>query len=214
MKIITISREFGSGGRELGKRLADALGIAYYDRELITMAAQQANLDEAYVERTLENGVLKQYPLTVSRTLASHPLHSAGSAPHILAQQHNIIRELAAKGDCVIVGRGSDAVLAEYHPLKIFVYADMDSRIARCKSRADASETLSERELERKIKQIDKARAANHALAASYAWGDKRGYHLCLNTTDLDIASVVPHLAAFAQSWFERRDSRNGNSII
>lgn len=214
MKIITVSREFGSGGRELGKGLADALGIAYYDREIITMLAEQSKLNEAYVERTLENGVLKQYPLTLSRTLAPRPLHPANNAPHILAQQHKIIQELAAKSDCVIVGRGSDAVLAEYRPLKIFVYADMEARIARCKSYAAADEALSARELERKIRQIDKARAANHALTAPYAWGSKHGYHLCINTTDIDIASVIPHLAAFAQDWFERRDKHDGNPII
>lgn len=214
MRIITVSREFGSGGRELGKRLADALGIAYYDREIITMLAAQSHLDETYIEKILENGVARQYPLTLSRTLTQHAPRTAGNAPHILAQQHKLIQSLAAKGDCVVVGRGSDAVLKDFGPLKLFVYADMETRIARCRQRADAGETLSERELERKIRQVDKARAADHALAAPYPWGDKRGYHLCINTTDIDIPAIVPHLAAFAQGWFERRNTKHGNPVI
>lgn len=214
MRIVTVSREFGSGGRELGKRLADALGIAYYDKEIITMLARQSRLDEAYIERILENGVARQYPLTFSRTLARHAPRSAGNAPQILAQQHRLIETLAAKGDCVIVGRGADAVLEAFQPLRLFIYADMEARIARCRQRADAGEALSARGLERKIRQIDKARAADHALAASYPWGDRRGYHLCINTTDIDIPVIVPHLAAFAQSWFERRNADHGNPVI
>lgn len=204
MRIITVSREFGSGGRELGKRLADTLGLPYYDREIITAIAQKSSMDEDYIERTIEKGALKQYPMTFSHTFAHMPA-ILGNGPSLLAQQHKVIKELAAKGDCVIVGRGADAILQEYKPLKLFIYADMAAKMERCRRRADAGENLSDRELSRKIRQIDKARAENHDIVATYKWGDKRGYHLCINTTDILIKTAVPLIAAYAGYWFEKK---------
>lgn len=203
MRIITVSREFGSGGREFGKRLADALGIAYYDREIIAAIAEKSSLDEAYIERTIESGVLKQYPVTFSRTFAYIPTITS-NAPSLLAQQHKVIKELATKDDCVIVGRGADAVLKDYQPLKLFIYADMTAKIERCRNRAEDDEKLTDRELERKIKQIDKARAGNHDIISSYSWGDKHGYHLCINTTGIEIKTIIPQISAYADYWFER----------
>lgn len=202
MRIVTVSREFGSGGRELGKRLADALGIAYYDREILTAIAEKSSLDESYIERTIESGILKQYPVTFSRTFAYMPA-ILGNAPGLLAQQHKVIKEFAAKGDCVIVGRGADAILQEYEPLKLFIYSDMPSKLRRCRERSAAEEKMSDRELERKIRQIDKARADSHDIISSYAWGDKHGYQLCINTANVEIKSIVPHIAAYAGQWFE-----------
>lgn len=203
MKIITISREFGSGGREIGKRLADTLNICYYDREIITAIAEKSSLEENYVERTLDSGVLKHYPVTFYRTIAHIPTIT-NNAPSLLAQQHKVIKELAAKGDCVIVGRGADIVLEEYQPFKLFVYADMAAKIERCRKSAVLDEKLTDREFERKIKQIDKARASNHNFISSLDWGDKSGYDLCINTTEIEIKSIILTIAAYAQNWFER----------
>lgn len=203
MRIITISREFGSGGREIGKRLADALNIAYYDREIITAIAKKSSLEEDYIERILESSVLKQYPVTFSRTI-THISTITNNAPNLLAQQHKVIKELAAKGDCVIVGRGADIVLEEYQPLKLFVYADMTAKVDRCRERAISDEKLTDREFERKIKQVDKARASNHNFISSLAWGDKQGYHLCINTTEIEIKSIISPISAYSECWFER----------
>ncbi len=204
MKIITISREFGSGGREIGKRLADALGIAYLDREIVTAIAEKSSLDEDYVERNIERGFLKMYPVTFSNTLTHMPLILNGT-PNLLAEQHKVIREMAGRGDCVIVGRGADNILRDYTPFKIFVYADMAAKIDRCRKRAPEAETLSDREYEKYIKQIDKARAENHNIFSSNKWGDRIGYNLCVNTTDIEIKSFIPHLAAYTEEWFKRR---------
>ncbi len=202
MKVITISREFGSGGRELGKRLADELGFAYIDREIVTEIAKRAQLDEHYVDSVLEKGAWN-IPITYSSTMAhvstiNHPAQS------IIHQQQNIITELALKGDCVIVGRNADIILEGKHPLKLFVHADINSKVKRCMARADQSEVLSERQLKRKIKQVDKGRYNRHAILSHIPWGDKRGYHLCVNTTDMEIKSLVPSVAEFAKAWFER----------
>ena len=206
MRIVTVSREFGSGGREVGKRLADALGIEYYDREIISAIAKEAEMDAGYVEHVLDNSLHYSYPLTFSHTLSLNYFINS-SAPQLLGIQHKIIRGLAEKGDCVIVGRGADAILEMYKPFRIFVYADMDAKIARCRSRASADEHLTDRELERKIRQIDKNRADNHDLISSVRWGDRAGYDLCVNTTNIVIKDAVPAIAAYAEKYFEDKEA-------
>lgn len=203
MRIVTVSREFGSGGREVGKRLADELGFTYYDREIITAIAEEAEMDAGYVEHVLENSLHYSYPLTFSHTLSMNYFIN-NSAPQLLGIQHKIIRSLAEKGDCVIVGRAADAILEAYSPFRIFVYADMEAKLARCRARASSDEQLSDRELERKIRQIDKNRADNHDLISSAHWGDREGYDLCINTTNIEIKNVVPMVARYANSFFDR----------
>ena len=142
MRIITVSREFGSGGREVGKRLADELGFAYYDREIVTEIANKHELDEAYVEKTLNSGFFRSIPIHFGRTFSYSPTMMANSVS-LFVEQHKIIK----KGDCIIVGRAADIVLKEYNPFNLFVYADMDSKIKRCQERAKAGENISAREM-------------------------------------------------------------------
>ena len=202
MGVITISREFGSGGREVGKRLADALGYAYYDREIVTAIAQKHQMDEGYVARALEGGLFQSMPLHFGRTFSYTTM-----LPHtteLFVEQHKVLKELAAKGNCVIVGRASGVVLEQYDPFKLFVYADMPSKVSRCRQRAENGETLNDREMERKIKRIDAERARYHGLFSDIPWGDKAGYHLCVNTTGAEIKAMVPALAAYISGYIER----------
>lgn len=201
MKIITVSREFGSGGREVGKRLADTLGFAYYDREIITAIAEKSSFDEEYVERAVEGGMRFNYPMTISHTFSYIPSVSTVT-PNLISHQHEVIQGLAAKGNCVIVGRGADVILEDKNPFKLFVYADMESKLARCRSRARAGENMTDKALERSIKKIDKDRASSHGVLARYPWGDRRGYNLCLNTTGIEISTAIPHIAAYITEWF------------
>lgn len=204
MRIITISREFGSGGREIGKRLADALGFDYYDREIITEVAAKSNLDVSYVEKMLENGIPKSFPITFARTF-SFPDVTQQNYSKLLVSQQQFISDIAKKGDdFVIVGRAADVILEKYRPLNLFVYADMDSKVERCKARAPKGENLTDRELRRQIKQVDLSRAVNRQLLADGGWGEKESYHLCVNTTGVQIKKLIPSLAAFAQSWFQK----------
>ena len=205
MRIITISREFGSGGREVGKRLADELGFAYYDREIITEIAKESNLDENYVESVLDRGLPKGFTVTFGRTFSIPDPRIEDFTKLRLAQQ-NFIRNLAKKGeDFVIVGRAADVILADYNPLNIFVYADMDSKIDRCIERIGEDEEYTEREMARMIKKVDSSRAVYHRLLSDREWGDKISYDLMVNTTYLDIKSLVPSIAQFALSWFENK---------
>ena len=114
MRIITISREFGSGGRELGKRLADLMKIDYYDSEIITVVAQNSGMDTEYVEKKLANHGWQSFPITYRGTLGSAS-YVQSSSISLLLQQKKVIEEIAAMGkDCIIVGRNADVILASH----------------------------------------------------------------------------------------------------
>ena len=112
MRIITISREFGSGGRELGKRLADALHIPCYDHEIIEMVAQRAGLDAAFVAHVSERDIRMFYPATIAHRLLS-PQPAMQQPVSVAAAEQALLKTLASEGDCVIVGRCADVVLCE-----------------------------------------------------------------------------------------------------
>ncbi|MBR5497854.1 MAG: cytidylate kinase-like family protein [Clostridia bacterium] len=202
MNIITISREFGSGGRELGKRIADILGYSYYDREIITAIAQQHNFDEKYVENLLENRFPINIPLTFGNTF-TYTDPTGQQAIDLLSTQSRLLREFAAKENCVIVGRSANILLEDCNPLNIFVYADLESKIKRCRRRAPEDERLTDNDMKRKFKQIDAGRAKHQRFLSDCKWGSKEGYHLCVNTSGLEIKSIAPVVAAFAENYFK-----------
>ncbi len=198
--IITVSREFGSGGRELGKRLADELGYAYYDREIVTTLAERTGMNENYVEQQLEKGDMMQYPIHFAQSFTQLAAVSE-TTMQLKAQQTALIKEIAKKGSCVIVGRAADTILEEYKPFKLFVYADHDSKLKRCRSRAAEAENLSDREIVRQMKRIDRSRAEYHDIISSSTWGQKESYHLCINTTGIEIKNVIPAIAGYYRLW-------------
>lgn len=204
MKIITISREFGSGGRELGKRLADYLGWDYYDSEIITMVAKNSGMDPDYVARVLGNHGWKEQNLTFRGTLNS-AAYRQSSQVELLLQQKKVLEEIGAMGkDCVIVGRNADVILADRKPFSLFVCAGENAKVLRCRERAEAGEDLSEKTLLRKMKQIDKVRSQTREVLSGGDWGKPRDYQLTVNTTGWNIKELVPAVAAFAESWFGR----------
>lgn len=203
MRIITISREFGSGGRELGKRLADYLGIPCYDHEIIEMVAEKHGFDKNYVSHISEKDIRVFYPSTIGHRFVA-PNHTSQNSVKVTLAQHEIVKQLAMKEDCVIVGRCADIVCRDMKPLNIFVYADKLSKLARCESRADENEHFSEKEMLRKMKKIDKERAAYRALFTEADWGRKESYHLCVNTSGREIKTLVPAIGEYAKLWFEQ----------
>ena len=204
MRIITISREFGSGGRELGKRLADLTGYDYYDSEIISAVAKKSGLDEKYVENSLSNHGWKNQTITFRGTLGSS-VYLQSSKINLLLEQKRVIEGIAALGkDCIIVGRNADMILKEYHPFNIFVCADTSAKVNRCIERAPEGERLTEKELIRKMKEIDKVRSQTRELMAGSAWGQRDAYHITINTTDWEIKELVPVVAEFASNWFGR----------
>ena len=205
MKIITISREFGSGGRELGKRLADLTGYDYYDSEIIAAVAKNSGMDANYVENTLSNHGWQNQTITFRGTLGS-AAYIQSSKINLLLEQKKVIEQIAALGkDCIIVGRNADVILREYRPFNVFVCADIESKVKRCVERAPEGENLSEKELLRQMRQIDKTRAQTRELIGGPAWGQRDAYHLTVNTTDWEIKELVPAVADFAARWFGRK---------
>ena len=154
--IITVSREFGSGGRELGKRLADELGVAYFDKEILEAIAEQTNTSEWYAQEVLERGMLPGYTLHFGHSF-SYYSPVAQQAVNLMVAERKVIKELAEKQDCVIVGRGANKILEKEEPFNIFIYADMESKMARCRERAPEDAHLTDRELTKKIRQVDAA---------------------------------------------------------
>lgn len=195
-KIITIGREFGSGGREIGKRLADILGYAYYDKEIIAEISKRTQLAESYVHQIVEQGKGVFFPITVSRTL-----HTAGSDymlkqyTAIYTEQANVLHEMAEQSNCIIVGRCGDFILRDLKPFRLFVYADMQSKIARCREKADESEHLNDRQLEKMIRNVDKNRAKYYHYYTGNKWGARSNYDLCVNTSSTSIKELTEALA-------------------
>ena len=195
-KIITIGREFGSGGRELGRRLAEELGIQYYDKEILTEIAKNTSLSENYIQTVVEGKPHKLFPITIGQSFAYSTDYHVRQMQEIFHAQTEIIRSLADKGDCVIIGRCADYILREQKPVRIFVYADIDSRVQRCMSRRTEDEAdMSEQEMKKKILAIDKDRARYYSDFTGQKWGDKKFYDLCINTTEVEIKKAVPYMA-------------------
>lgn len=194
-RIITIGREFGSGGRELGRRLAEELGIEYYDREILAQIAKRTSLAEEYIQNVVERQPHSLLPITIGRSFAYVEDYAFKQAQAVYQAQSKIIRELAEKSDCVIIGRCADYILRDQKPLRIFVYADLESRIARCMDRRREGENLTEKEMKKQIQAIDKNRARYYEFYTGTKWGDKLNYDLCINTTGTVIKEIVPAVA-------------------
>lgn len=200
-RIITVGRQFGSGGRELGKRLADELGVPYYDREIVQQIAERTELAEEYVSRIVEQRPEYHFPITVGRTLhggvSDYLMQQYAS---VYAEQANVIRELAEKSDCVIVGRCADYILRDRKPFRIFVYADMDFRVARCREKGQGDEDRDDRRLAREIRRVDRNRSRYYRSYTGQAWGDPANYDICLNTAGGDIKAMARALATMIRA--------------
>lgn len=195
-RIITIGREFGSGGRELGRRLAEELGIGYYDKEILTEIAKNTSLSEKYVQTVVEGKPHSLFPITIGQSFAYNNDYHIRQMQEIYQAQTEIIHSLAEKSDCVIIGRCADYILRESKPVRIFVYADIDARVERCMARrTDDEKNLSEQEMKKRILGIDKDRARYYSDFTGQKWGDKAFYDLCINTTDVVIKKAVPYIA-------------------
>ena len=204
MRIITISREFGSGGRELGKRLAEQLGFDYYDREIIAAIAAEQGLDESYVEKTIDSEAWRSVPLTFRQSLSGAAVMQVPDTELLLAQKRVIERIAASGRDCVIVGRNADVFLADYKPFHIFVCADTEAKVRRCLERAEKGEAPTRRELVRQMRRIDRNRAKTRSILTGTPWGVRGTYHLTVNTGDWEIKALTPAVAEFALRFFGR----------
>ena len=206
MRIITVSREFGSGGRELGKLLAEKLGFAYYDREIITAIAKNQELEEEFVANMIDRDLWKTIPLKFHNSFDK--VNTAEiTQQDLLKEEQRVLEEIAAKGkDCVIVGRNADYRLKDYKPFRIFVCADLDTRIDNCLLYEETGGADTIKKIAKNIQKIDKTRARNTAIVTGVEWGERTNYELTINTTTWDIEVMAPVVADVAMKWFESHE--------
>lgn len=206
MKIITISREFGSGGRELGKRMADILGFDYYDREIIAEIARRQQMDEQYVEKTLDHHAWQMVPLTFHQSFAGGAMIQTAQT-NLLLEEKKVLEGIAKlEHDCIIVGRNADVLLKDYKPFNLFVCASTEAKIRRCRERASQDEALTDRQIERNAREIDRSRARTRDMLTDSRWGDRANYHLIVNTTEWSIKNLAPVVADFCQQYFHEKE--------
>lgn len=183
MNIITISRQYGSGGRIIGKKLADKLGIPFYDNELITRAAKESGFSEAAFVNA-ENKATHSLLYSIAMGMNAYGSQEMGYSQlslddQIYLAQSNVIHKVAEEGPCVIVGRCADYVLKDKPGVvNIFIWADMDFRIKKVME----SDGLTESKAADRIQKIDRGRANYYNYHSSEKWGRVENYHLSIRS--------------------------------
>lgn len=175
-KIITISREFGSGGRTIGKMIAERLGYDYYDKELIEKVAEKSGFDKKYIE---EEGEYSPSRSRFAYSFVGRSMNGMTNTDYIWSIQRKIILELAEKGNCVIVGRCADYILRDRDDVfNVFVHAATDKKAERIVKLYGETDVKPEKRLADK----DKKRAINYKYYTDRTWGIAKNYHLTLDS--------------------------------
>ena len=202
--IISIGRQLGSGGREIAKLLAERLGIPVYDKKLLEVAAKETGLDATVFENADEKesnpfmrgvfalkGVINSYPLG---------LGSCIDGDRLFELQSEVMRKLAEKESCIIIGRCAEYVLRD-HPgiTSIYITADKADRIARIAGK----EAVSNEKAKELMEKGDKKRRSYHDYYATTRWGEAQSYDLCINSSRLGIDGTVDFLYNFIKSRTE-----------
>ena len=194
--VITIGRQFGSGGRELGQLLSSKLGIPFYDKELLLQAAKQSGISEEFFHNNDER-VPKFINGVIPFSLGFNPMpwyagSSSISDDNLYRMQSDFIHHIANQGPCVIVGRSADYVLRDMpNVVNIFVHATMDDCVKRIVERSDCKDAAKARKL---AERTNKLRANYYNFYTDKKWGDAASYDLCFNSSLLpmdDIAMMV-----------------------
>ncbi|MBQ2614450.1 MAG: cytidylate kinase-like family protein [Clostridia bacterium] len=193
-KIITISREFGSGGRYIGKLVGERLGIPVYDKEIIAKVAEQTGLAKEFVESKGEYSPSKSmfaYGFVVRNNLGE------SLEDYLHSIQRKIILELAEESSCVIVGRCADYILKD-HPkrLNVFIYSTPEDKIKRIQTYLGGD---NDADAKRKMREMDKKRSINYNYYTDQKWGDVRNYSLALNSGELGLDACVDLIVRAAE---------------
>ena len=199
-RIITISRQYGSGGRKVGEEIARKLGVSFYDKVLLQLAAEQSGLSPEFLEKSEE-----QVTSSFLFNLSSASVTSGGFfyqydiplGDKAFFAQTSVIKELATREDCVIVGRCADYVLSNHSRcLKVFLHAPLNWRVKW----VAAEYNLPEKEAKDRIHRTDKGRANYYRHYTGGTWGDASAYDLCLNTAAAGIEGAVEAIVAMAKT--------------
>ena len=178
-RIITISREFGSGGRFIGEEVAKKLGIAYYDKNVINEIAEKSGLSPEYIQ---ENAELSPKKGLFAYAFSGRDITGKSVEDMVYEAQRNIILELAEKEPCVIIGRNADYILKDRDDvLNVFIHGDMPEKIKRI----TGLHNVEEKEAVKMMADTDKRRRTNYNFYTDQNWGKASNYTLCLNSSQL-----------------------------
>lgn len=196
--IITIGRQFGSGGREIGEALAKKLGIPFYDKELISMAAKESGQDAEVFDQVDEratNSLL--YSLSMGLYNFGNSFTNSSELPvndRLYILQHQIIKKLADEGPCVIVGRCADYVLKDKENcVNVFIHANMEYR----KKRAIEIHDVKKNKAEQIINKTDKIRANYYGFYSGQKWGFAQNYDICIDSSKLTTDQAVALIESY-----------------
>ena len=201
--VITIARGYGSGGRTIGKMLAEQLGISYYDRELLRLASDASGINEELFakadEKLKKTRLFKIAKKVYKGELIPPDSDDFVSNDNLFNYQAKIIKELAQQESCVIVGRAADFILKDFdNVVKVFVHAPIEDCIKTLKEMTGKSE----KELEKQILSIDKHRAEYYKYYTGRNWEDAKNYDLCLNSSQLGFEKCVEIVKAYLDIRF------------
>ena len=178
-RIITISREFGSGGRFIGEEVAKKLGIAYYDKNIIGQIAEKSGLSPEYIQ---ENAELSPKKGLFAYAFSGRDITGKSVEDMVYEAQRNIILELAEKEPCVIIGRNADYILKDRDDvMNVFIHGDMPEKIQRIMD----LHNVEEKEAVKMMADTDKRRRTNYNFYTDQNWGKASNYTLCLNSSQL-----------------------------
>lgn len=188
-RIITISREFGSGGRFIGEEVAKKLGIAYYDKKIIHEIAEKSGLSPEYIQ---ENAELSPKKGLFAYAFAGRDITGKSVEDMVYEAQRRVILELADKEPCVIIGRNADYILKERDDvLNVFIHGDMPEKIQRITRLYN----VDEKEAVKMMADTDKRRMTNYNFYTDQKWGQASNYTLCLNSSQLGYESCEKIIA-------------------
>ena len=175
--VITIAREYGSGGRYIGRLIADKLGIKFYDKDFVTTLSEQTGLSEEYIE----NNEQRRNTLDA---LNNGYYFNLSNSDELFVKESKLIKELAEKESCVIIGRCSDFILKDNEDtINIFVYSNMEDKVKRVVERYG----FNQKDAEKEIKNIDKQRSNHYKHYTGKKWGENQNYDLCINSDALGV---------------------------
>lgn len=186
-KVITIAREFGSGGHILGEMVAKQLGIPCYDKEFIHFAAQRSGMDEQYIIRNEQYIPSFWLKCIIGKSSEQSIEHSLSPDDILFVAESKIIQELAQKSSCVIIGRCADFILhGNKNTIKIFCYSDLQNAAVRCVEEYGIPREKAEAE----IKRVNRARIAHYEYYTGVRWGEAHNYDLMINTSCIDLQTA------------------------
>lgn len=196
--IVTIGREYGSGGHEIGKRLAAELGVKFYDTEFIRLAVKKTGFHEDYVKNNEE----KAPDFAASALFSGIEIYQPSPYDKIQAEEYKIIREIASKDSCVIVGRGADYILSDHSHASVFLFAPLEDRVKRKLAllAGEEAKKTTPAQMEKIVKQMDKQRRRYYEYYTDTKWGARDSYDLLINTSRAGIDGAVKIIKTYIES--------------